>query len=79
MIAISPIEPPFVSADPGDPATARAPEIDGFAADGRCTLAGADRSAWACPSFYLAIPACCVLLIAVVIVRLCAGLGRMIR
>ncbi|MEG3164360.1 hypothetical protein U1701_07115 [Sphingomonas sp. PB2P19] len=49
-----------------------------FSGDGRL-CPRAERSAWACRSFYLAIPACAILIVAVAIVRLIGRLHRALR
>lgn len=56
--------------------TPRNSEVCDFSGDGRLCMAGVESpSAWACSGFYLAILACAVLWIAVMIVRM----GGMIR
>ncbi|WP_380785357.1 hypothetical protein [Sphingomonas sp. R86521] len=78
MTAIAFAIPAAVLADPHPTVEPGEPKACDFSGDGRRCRAG-DRSALACPSFYLAIPACALLCLAVLIVRLCGLLGRSTR
>lgn len=70
MPLVAATEPPLATTPPRDSA------VCDFSGDGRLSRAGVEsRSAWASPGFYLAILACAMLLIAVMIVRM----GGMIR
>jgi len=76
MTAIAFAMPLAAATDPPLATTPRNSDVCDFSGDGRLCMAGVEsRSAWACPGFYLAILACAVLSIAVMIVCM----GGMIR
>lgn len=63
------VDPPAAST--GLPAMAGTGERCDFSGDGRLPRdAAEDRSAWTCPGFYLAMPACALLMASVAIIRL---------
>lgn len=71
-----PLAAAVVADHPASPSAGAADTCD-FSADGRlCAPAGEYRSAWASTSFYLAIIASVVLLLAVVIVRMYGMIGH---
>ncbi len=78
MTAIAFAIPAAVIADPHSTIEPGEPIACDFSGDGRRCRAG-NRSALACPSFYLAIPACALLFLAVLIVRLYGLLGQPTR
>lgn len=76
MTSIAFAMPLAAAIDPPLATTPRNSDVCDFSGDGRLCMADVEsRSAWACPGFYLAILACAVLSIAVMIVRM----GGMIR